>query len=150
MSQSLVKNWLHLVFSTKNREPYLRKEVRPKLYAYMNGILQKWDSPGLLIGGMADHVHLLFLLSKNHTLIKIVEQVKTGSSKWIKTEVKSYANFHWQTGYGAFSVSQSNLKIVQSYIENQEQHHKGTTFQDEIRAMLQKHQIEYDERYVWD
>ena len=95
-------------------------------------------------------MHILFLLSKNHKLAKIVEEVKTGSSKWIKTKSASFGNFHWQSGYGAFSVSQSNVEGVREYIANQEQHHRKLSFQEEFRELLRRHEIEYDERYVWD
>jgi REP element-mobilizing transposase RayT len=150
MSQSLVKNLLHLIFSTKHRNLWLPAEVRPRLYAYQAGIFQKWDSPALVIGGVEDHVHALFSLSKNHALIKIVEEVKKGSSKWMKTEGTGNPNFYWQGGYAAFSVSPSNVDEVRRYIENQEEHHRQKTFQDELRLFLKRHGIEFDERYVWD
>jgi REP element-mobilizing transposase RayT len=124
--------------------------IRADLNAYMAGILQEWDSPALIIGSVADHAHLLLCLSKNHSLSKIVEQVKKGSSKWIKTQKPKYANFQWQNGYGAFSVSQSNVRRVKAYIAEQEEHHRRRTFEDEFRALLRRHQIEFNEKYVWD
>lgn len=150
MSQSLVKNLLHLVYSTKHRNPWVPDEVRPNLYAYQAGIFKDLDSPALLIGGVEDHVHALFSLSKNHALIKIVEEVKKGSSKWMKTEGTRNSEFYWQGGYAAFSVSPSNVDTVMRYIENQEEHHRTMTFQDELRLLFKRHGIEFDERYVWD
>ena len=150
MPQSLARNLIHLIFSTKNRVPILLKPIRADLHKYMAGILQEWDSPGIIVGSVSDHAHLLFCLSKNHSLSKLVEQVKTGSSKWIKTQGERYSAFHWQAGYGAFSVSQSNAGRVETYITNQEEHHRTRNFQDELRAFLKRHQVEFDERYVWD
>lgn len=111
---------------------------------------QVWDSPAIIIGGVADHIHVLFPLSKNHALAKVVEEVKTGTSKWIKSQNKRFTKFHWQRGYGAFSVSPSNLEQVKRYIERQEEHHRRRTFQDELRQLLKRHGVEFDERYVWD
>jgi putative transposase len=150
MSQSLVKNLIHLVYSTKDRRPLITDSVRDGLFAYQAVVFKQWDSPALVIGGVEDHVHALFSLSKNHALKTIVEEVKKGSSKWIKTQGVSFQNFYWQTGYGAFSVSQSNVEAVIHYIETQAEHHKKLTFQDELRALYQRHGIAYDERYVWD
>jgi len=120
------------------------------LFAYQAGIFKEWESPALIIGGVEDHLHALFSLSKNHPLKKIVEEVKKGSSKWMKTEGPRNAEFYWQAGYGAFSVSLSSLGSVMRYIENQDEHHRKMTFQDELRELLRRHQIEFDERYVWD
>jgi len=120
------------------------------LYDYQAGIFDQWESPAILIGGVADHVHTLFVLSKNHRLTRIVEEVKKGSSKWLKTLDRSLASFHWQNGYGAFSVSQSNVVQVRRYIEAQQEHHRKVSFQEEFRVFLKRHGIEYDERYVWD
>jgi REP element-mobilizing transposase RayT len=150
MSQSLVKNLVHLVYSTKNRQPWIPKEHRDDLFAYQAGIFKQWDSPALIIGGVDDHVHALFSLSKNHALKKIVEEVKKGSSKWMKTNGPCNLEFYWQAGYGAFSVSQSNIEAVKRYIQEQEKHHTKLTFQDELRLLFRRHKIEFDERYVWD
>lgn len=150
MPQSLVKNLVHLVFSTKHREPWLPKEYRTALFAYQSGIFQQWESPALIIGGENDHVHALFALSKNHPLKRIVEEVKKGSSKWMKSDEPLHAEFCWQAGYAAFSVSQSNVEAVRDYIANQKEHHRKATFQDELRALLRRHEEEFDERYVWD
>src|SRR5437667_8236897 len=150
MSQSLAKNLLHLVFSTKHREPYLSASRRPAIHAYLAGIFREWESPALRIGGVDDHVHILFQLHKTLALSKIVEEVKKGSSKWIKTQAQELSSFYWQNGYGAFSVSQSNVEAVIHYIDHQEDHHRRVTFQEEFREFLRRHEIEYDERYVWD
>jgi putative transposase len=150
MAQSLVKNLIHLVYSTKQRKPWIAKAHRDGLFAYQAGIYPEWESPAIVIGGTEDHVHALFALSKNHALKKIVEEVKKGSSKWMKTDGPKNPDFQWQAGYGAFSVSPSNLDEVKRYIENQEEHHRRMTFQDELRALFGRHGIAFDERFVWD
>jgi putative transposase len=151
MSQSLVKNMIHLVYSTKNRERWIPKTVQESLYAYQAGIFKQWESPALIIGGIEDHVHALFALSKNFALKRVVEEVKKGSSKWMKTNAGTGNRvFQWQGGYAAFSVSQSVVPDVRRYIENQEEHHRKMTFQEELRILFVRHGIEFDERYVWD
>ena len=150
MSQSLVKNLIHLVYSTKRRQPWIPKDHRVGLFAYQAGILQEWDSPALVIGGVEDHVHALFALSKNHPLKKIVEEVKKGSSKWMKVGGPQNPDFHWQAGYAAFFVSHSILGELKRYVENQDDRHRKMTFQDELRALFRRHGIEFDERFVWD
>jgi putative transposase len=150
MSQSLAKNLVHLIYSTKNRAACLNDDVRPKLFAYQAGIFKVLESPAIVLGGEADHVHALFVLSKNHALEKVIEEVKKGSSKWIKTQDRNFTGFHWQNGYGAFSVSQSHVAKLRRYIEGQPEHHRKVSFQNEFRTFLQRYGIEYDERYVWD
>jgi putative transposase len=150
MSQSLVKNLVHLVYSTKHRAPLIPKEHQERLYAYQAGIFKQWESPALIIGGVADHVQALFGLSKNHPLKKLVEEVKKGSSKWMKTDGPRNPRFTWQAGYAAFSVSQSSVEAVEHYIKEQEEHHRKMTFQDELRTLFNRHGIAFDERYVWD
>lgn len=142
MSQSLAKVLIHLTYSTSARTPWLKLEDRPALFAYKAGILKQWDSPALVIGGVADHVHVLFSLSRNHSLAKIVEEIKKGSSKWLKGRGPSYSDFEWQKGYGAFSVSVSNVEQVNKYIENQEEHHRVRSFKEELLALLQRHGME--------
>jgi putative transposase len=149
MPQSLARNLVHLIFSTKNREPLITPELRPRLHAYLAGIFAACDSPAITVGGVADHVHALFVLSKNRALAEVVEEVKKGSSKWAKANGGS-PHFYWQSGYGAFSVSPSNEEAVVAYIARQEEHHRRVTFQDEFRQFLHKHGIAFDERYVWD
>ena len=116
----------------------------------MAGIFDKQESPAIIIGGYVEHVHALFLLSKKLALCKLVEAVKTGSSKWLKLQDISLRDFSWQNGYGAFSGSESSVIRVQRYIEDQEQHHRIVCYQDEFRAFLRRHGLQCDERYVWD
>ena len=150
MAQSLAKILVHLIYSTKNREPVLADAIRDELHRYTAGILKEWDSPAILINSVEDHIHILFSLSKNHAVSKVVEEAKKGSSKWLKTKAAALTNFHWQNGYGAFSVSQSGVEEVRKYIANQKEHHRKKTFQDEFREFLKRYEVSYDERYVWD
>ncbi len=150
MGQSLVKNYLHIVFSKKHRQPLIQQPIETELYSYLGGICNKLECQVIKIGGYTDHIHILCLLSKKITLVKLVEELKSHSSKWIKTKGEHYTNFYWQDGYGAFSVNPSQVEIVINYITNQKEHHRKKTFQDEYISILKKHQIEYDERYVWD
>ena len=151
MAQSLARLWTHLIFSTKNRFPFLTdKVVRAEMHAYLAEVLRNHDCETLIVGGVEDHVHALFTLSRTLPIASIVKEVKRTSSGWIKEVVPKLAKFHWQGGYAAFSVSQSNLQEGIRYIENQEEHHKRVTFQDEYRAFLKAYGVDYDERYVWD
>jgi REP element-mobilizing transposase RayT len=124
--------------------------MRTEMHACLASILKENDCPALLINGTGDHVHILCALSRNATLAKIVGETKRSSSKWIKTKGSQFTRFQWQNGYGAFSVSFSNVEAVRNYIAHQEEHHKKMTFQDEFRAFLTKHGVELDERYLWD
>jgi putative transposase len=150
MPQSLSKLYVHLTFSTKHREPLLLASLRAPMHAYLATVLKNQDSPAVKVGGTSDHVHALFRLSKNRTLAAIVEEVKTSSSKWAKTQGRAFVNFHWQTGYGGFSVSPAEVATVAEYIAQQETHHRAVTFQEEFRQLMESHGIEFDERYVWD
>jgi REP element-mobilizing transposase RayT len=151
MSQSLSNVLLHVIFGTKNREPFLRDyEARKALHRYMTGILDKLESPSLALDGTADHVHVLCQLSRKISIAGLLEELKGGSSKWIKTCELPIPLFHWQNGYAAFSVSQSNVEQVRQYIKNQEEHHRRRSYQDELRELLRRHEVEFDERYVWD
>lgn len=150
MSQSLARLLTHLVFSTKHREALIHDGIRDELHRYSAAVLADIDSPAILINSVEDHVHVLFCLSKNCAVKDAVEKVKAGTSKWIKRRDAGLANFYWQAGYGAFSVSQSNVPAVTRYIANQREHHAKTSFQDELRALLRRHKVEFDERYVWD
>ena len=150
MPQSLAKNLIHLVFSTKNREPLLADGVRPQLHEYLGGILNDLDSAPIAIGLVRDHAHILFVLTKNRALADEVMEVKRGSSKWLKTQGARYQAFHWQNGYGAFSVSPSSMAEVEQYIAHQAEHHRVKTFQEEYREFLERHHVAYEERYVWD
>ncbi len=150
MPQSLAKIYVHLIFSTKGREPILAADIRAKLHSYMGGILRDLDSPAMEINSVADHLHILFMLSRTRALSDVVSQIKRGTSAWLKTQNKVYSKFHWQNGYGAFSVSQSAVDQVREYIRGQSEHHKKTTFQDEFRVFLRRYGVEFDEQYVWD
>ena len=150
MSQSLVKNYVHLVFSTKYRQPLITATVEDELYAYLGGTCKSLECHPIKVGGYRDHVHILCMLSKKIALMKLLEEVKSHSSKWIKTKEKGLENFYWQNGYGAFSVNPVEIDVVIKYIANQKEHHRKKTFQDEYRAFLKKYKVEYDERYVWD
>ncbi|MEI8202815.1 MAG: IS200/IS605 family transposase [Bacteroidota bacterium] len=150
MSQSLVKNYLHIVFSTKHRVHLIHPPIESELHAYLGGICKNLECQPIKIGGYTDHIHILCMLSKKIPLMKLLEEVKSHSSKWMKTNGEEYKNFYWQDGYGAFSVNPSEVDIVINYITNQKKHHDKKTFQDEYRAILHKYQMEFDERYVWD
>ncbi len=152
MPQSLAKVIVHIVYSTKHRQPWLRDPVlRTELNAYTATILKnEVDSPAILINGTADHLHILCLLSRKFAIMDVIKTSKTETSKWIKRQGTTYNDFQWQAGYGIFSVSQSNVEQVRRYIASQEEHHKGMSFQDEFRKICERHGIEIDERYVWD
>ena len=151
MPQSHANVLLHVVFSTKNRHPYLRAaEHRDVMTDYLVGTLRNIKCPSLQIGVVEDHVHILCNLHRTVTIAKLVEEVKTSSSKRIKQEGRRLRDFHWQNGYGAFSVSQSKVEPAKQYIANQEEHHRRKSFQEEYRMLLERHGIEYDERYMWD
>lgn len=150
MGQSLVKNYIHLVFSTKHRQPLIYPPVEAELHSYLGGICNNLECQAIKVGGYTDHVHILCMLSKKIALMKLVEEVKSHSSKWIKTKGECYENFYWQDGYGAFSVNPSEVEKVVAYIANQHAHHGKKDFQEEYRAFLKKYDTEYDERYVWD
>ena len=151
MPQSLANVLLHIVFSTKNRVPFLQDpKIRENLNAYMVGTLNAIECPSLITRTVEDHLHCLCQLSRTISIAKLVEEMKVESSSWVKKQAQSLQDFHWQAGYGAFSVSQSNVGQVKLYIANQEVHHRKMTFQDELRLLLNRHEIEFDERYVWD
>jgi putative transposase len=150
MPQSVAQILVHAIFSTKDRYPFLTPEVRPELHAYAATVLQGCQSPALVINSVADHVHVLCALSKNMAACDLVEEIKTSTSKWIKTKGGILRKFHWQNGYGVFSVSPSVAPSVKAYIGRQEKHHQRTSFQVEFRKFLDRHGITYEERYVWD
>lgn len=150
MGQSLVKNYIHIISSTKHRVPLIHETVQGELYAYIGTICKAMECHPIKIGGYTDHIHILWMLSKKIALMKLLEEVKSHSSKMMKTKGKALKNFYWQDGYGAFSVNPSEVDVVIAYIENQKEHHKKISFQDEYRAFLKKYNVEYDERYVWD
>ena len=150
MPQSLSKIYLHLIFSTKDRAPIIIEQIRDPLHRYMATVLKNIGCHANLINSVEDHVHLLFELGRTVAVSKVVEDVKKSSSKWIKTQPGGAGNFSWQNGYGAFSLSYSNIEAVRGYVARQREHHRRRTFQDELRTLLEKHGVEYDERYIWD
>jgi REP element-mobilizing transposase RayT len=150
MSQSLASVLVHLVFSTKNREPLLTPDVEPELYPYMATVFREYGCPSLTGNGTADHTHWLFALSRTVTIADVVEEVKKSSSKWLKSKSPALAAFQWQAGYGAFSIGASNVAALTAYIANQKEHHRRRSFQDEFRTLLNRYGVAYDERYVWD
>lgn len=150
MPQSLTKLYAHLIFSTKNRKPFVVNEIQERVHAYLATVVRNLDSPYVVVGGVADHVHILFDMGKKHPPVEFVEQVKRESSKFVKTLGPQYHNFYWQRGYAMFSVSPTHLVDAEKYIRNQEEHHRTKSFQDEFRSFLERYNIEYDEQYVWD
>jgi REP-associated tyrosine transposase len=151
MPQSLVQIYAHIIFTTKNRQPFLvDTEFRARVFAYLAGICKNQDSPALLIGGVADHVHIFCRLSKTHDVASFVRDLKRDSTNWIKLERPTLHDFHWQQGYGAFSVSPAHVDPLKRYIANQEEHHKKESYQAEFRRLCKKYGVDIDERYVWD
>jgi len=150
MSQSLSRLWIHLIFSTKDRFSFLKEpELRNDMHRYLASVLRSHDCETLIVGGTSDHVHALFDLSRKYSVATIVKEIKRTSSASIKEVSPLCKRFHWQNGYGAFSVSPSDLDSACRYIEEQEHHHRRVSFQDEYRSLLKKYRIEYDEEYVW-
>jgi putative transposase len=151
MPQSLSKLVTHIIFSTKNRVPFLiDRNIRQEMHSYLGGSCNKLDCPVITVGGSADHIHILCYLSRNLSVSNLVREIKRESSKWVKTKGKVLIKFAWQNGYGAFSVGQTEIKRVKEYITRQEAHHKKKTFQDEYLEFLKSHKIKYDEQYLWD
>jgi len=138
----------HLIFSTKNRVAFIHKDWRGRLHAYMGGIINDMGGVPEMIGGMDDHVHLLVGLRATHRLADVLKDLKSSSSKWVPEELKKPL-FSWQEGYGAFTVSASQIEAVKNYIANQEEHHRRKTFQEEYIEFLKQSDVEYDERYIW-
>jgi REP element-mobilizing transposase RayT len=141
---------MHITFSTKDRYPFIDKNISEQLYSYLGGICKNLECNPIIIGGYKDHIHILCLLSRKIALMKLIEELKSHSSKWVKTKNMKYQNFFWQRGYGGFSVNPTEIGIVEKYILGQDIHHIKKTFQDEYRAFLNKYKIKYDEKYVWD
>lgn len=140
---------IHAVFSTKERARYLDAAIRGDVHAYLGGIARELKAPALMVGGTEDHVHMLLRLPCDMAIADCLRVVKTNSSRWIHERWPDRGTFAWQTGYAAFSVSESNRDAVVRYIKEQEKHHREMSFQDELRALLRKHGIEFDERYIW-
>jgi REP element-mobilizing transposase RayT len=149
MPQSLSKVILQIIFSTKNRDPWLDANVRPRMHAYLATICRDLGADFVHVGGVSDHVHIVTTLPRTLSQAQFIEQIKKTSSKWIKTVDAQYRGFSWQRGCGAFSVSPSQLDAVRQYIDGQKEHHRIRTFQEEYRELLRKDRVDFDERYVW-
>ena len=147
---SYIRNVHHIIFSTKHRENTINMSFRDNLYSYIGGIIKNADGTLITIGGIENHIHILAHLHQSHTLSEMVRNIKAGSSHWINTECDLPRHFSWQTKYGAFSVSRSMEERISRYIQNQEEHHKKQSFQDEFIGFLRKHGIKYDEKYLWE
>lgn len=150
MANTFTSLHYHIVFSTKHREPWIRSDIQDRLWTYLGGIARENGLKAILIGGMPDHVHLALAIPPTQAVSKAVQVIKGGSSKWIKDALPGMRGFAWQDGYGAFTVSKSNLDEVVDYIRTQPEHHRVKTFQEEYLAFLVRHGIEYDERYLWN
>ncbi len=150
MPQSLSLLIVHVIFSTKERHPFLDPDTLPKLHAYLASVARNAGCETYRVGGVADHVHLAIRLSRTITIADLVEKLKTASSKWVKSQSPTLAAFSWQRGYACFSVGPADLDSLCGYIDGQEDHHKTRTFQDEFRMFMKKYGVEYDEAYVWD
>ena len=138
---------LHFIFSTQERRPLIKPEFLDDLFAYLGGIVREMNATALIVNGMADHVHMLVRTRPAHSAAELARVVKTNSSRWVRESHSQF--FAWQTGYGVFSVSESNVPEVTNYIAHQEEHHKKQSFQDEFLAFLKKNHVEYDPRFVW-
>jgi putative transposase len=148
--QSLSNVILHVIFSTRNRQAWLDRTVRPPMHAYVATICRQLGGDRVHVGGVADHVHIVTTLPRTISQSQLVEGIKKTSSKWMKAFDAQYRGFSWQRGYGAFSVSPSQFNAVVRYVATQQEHHRAWTFQDEYRELLRKHGVDFDERYIWD
>lgn len=150
MPQSLSLVVIHVIFSTKDRRPLLDAVMRPKLHAYLATVARNAGCEAYRVGGVADHVHLAIRLLRTLTVADLVENLKTSSSKWVKGQVPDLSAFSWQRGYGCFSVGPTDLDLLCAYIDQQEEHHRTRTFQEEFRMLLKKYGVAHDEAYMWD
>ena len=141
---------MHIVFSTKHRYPFIDDHIKEELFKYLGGICKHMECNPIIVGGYKDHVHILCSLSRKIALMKLIEEIKTHSSKWIKTKGIKYEKFYWQNGYGGFSVNPAQIEVVKNYILTQESHHQHKSFKEEYRLFLRDNNMDYDERYVWD
>lgn len=150
MANTFTSLHYHLIFSTKNREPWLRPDVEQRVWSYLGGIVRENDGKPVMIGGIDNHVHLLLGLPPSLALSKALQFIKGGSSTWIKETLPGFGGFGWQDGYAAFTVSKSQVPEIVAYISGQREHHRLKTFEEEYRTFLQRHDIAFDERYVFD
>jgi putative transposase len=149
MANTFTSLHYHVIFSTKHREPWITPVLEERVWKFLGGIARENSMKALLIGGMPDHVHLALAMPPTQTISKALQLLKGGSSKWIKDNLPGMRGFAWQDGYGAFTVSKSNLPDVVMYIQNQREHHRIKTFKEEFLTFLVRHGVEYDERYLW-
>ena len=140
----------HIVYSTKHRQPLIGEDLRDRLYGYMGGIVRGEGGSLMAVGGVADHVHLLVRSKPSLSVSDLVQQIKGSSSRWVNELPDRQETFHWQEGYGAFSVSESGVEKVRRYIRAQEEHHRRFSFKDELVTLLKRHRIPYDEDRLWD
>jgi putative transposase len=150
MPQSFSKVAIQIVFSTKNRENFIDETIENELFAYLGGMCKVFECVPITVGGYQNHVHILCYISRKIAIMKLDEEVKRSSSKWMKEKGEQYKNFYWQLGYGAFSVDASNMEKVIEYIKNQKEHHSKKDFKTEYLQLLKKYNIEYDEKYIWE
>ena len=150
MANTFTSLHYHLIFSTKNREPWITHDIEDRIWKFIGGIARENKMKALHIGGMPDHVHLALALRPTHSVSEALQLLKGGSSKWIKGTFPKMRGFRWQDGYGAFTVSKSNLGDIIDYIKNQREHHRVKSFKEEFLAFLIRHEIAYDEKYLWD
>ena len=150
MAQSLASILVHIVFSTKNREPRISPGLQEELSRYLAALCHSRGCPAHRIGGTANHLHLACSLSRTITPATLLEELKANSSRWLKEKDPALVGFHWQAGYGIFSLGRSQLPALVKYIDNQAEHHRQKTFEDEFRDFLHKYEVQYDEQYVWD
>ena len=149
MGQSLVKNYIHIIFSTKNRENYINQEIELEVFSYIASLCKSMDCAVQKVGGYNNHIHIMCSLSKNHTLVELIRVIKSNSSKWI-SEKFSIESFSWQTGYGTFSVSPKDIQLVIDYIAQQKEHHKIKSFQEEFLVFLHKYNMDYNDKHIWE
>lgn len=150
MANTFTSLHYHVIFSTKHREPWIAPDHEERIWKFLGGIARENGMKALLVGGMPDHIHLALAMPPAQPVSKAIQLLKGGSSKWIKDNLPGMRGFALQDGYGAFTVSKSNLLEVISYIQNQHEHHRVKTFQEEYRAFLFRHGVEFDEKYLWD
>ncbi|HEY1663162.1 MAG TPA: IS200/IS605 family transposase [Verrucomicrobiae bacterium] len=150
MAHTFTNLLTHVIFSTKDRQPLLNTDLKARLFPYLGGIIREHGGKALTINGPSDHIHILASLAAKHSLSDLMRELKADSSGWIHKNFPDQKSFAWQIGYGAFSVSHSNLSEVEKYITNQEEHHRNISFQEEFVAFLKRHEIQYDERFLWE
>ena len=150
MPQSLSQIYVHIIFSTKYRRNKIDDNIEVPLFKYIAGICRKLECYSIIVGGYRNHIHILCQLSRKIAAMKLLEEIKKSSSKWIKTQGPGYSDFYWQNGYGIFSVNYKGIETVKRYIENQKEHHTKKRYEDEYKDILIEANINYDEKYLWD